>query len=115
MVFELVKQFLSQDVIDLLASALPPVLILLGLAVAVRIDAHVGRKQKKALWWVIVFSLCLVVQNILPEYIPYEVEYKTIHITLSALGYSLRPIILLLYIMIVSPAGDTCRKMPWLS
>lgn len=34
LVFEQLKSFLSQDVIDLLASALPPVLILLGLAFA---------------------------------------------------------------------------------
>ena len=60
--------------IDLLASALPPLLILLGLAVAVRIDAHIGQKQKTAMRWVIVFSLCLVAQNCLAERIPYVEE-----------------------------------------
>ena len=40
MVFEQLKQLLSQDMIDLLAYALPAVLILLGLSVAVRIDSH---------------------------------------------------------------------------
>ena len=111
MIFEQLKQLLSQDVIDLLASALPPVLILLGLAVAVRIDSHISRKQKRAMRWVIAFSLCLVVQNCLPEYIPYIPENRTIHTTLSALGYSLRPAILLLYIMIVRPDKKVLPEM----
>ena len=103
MVFEEMKSFLSQDVIDLLAAVLPPALILLGLAVTVRIDTHISLKQKKAMRWVVAFSLCLVVQNFLPDYIPYVEENKAVHTTLSALGYSLRPAILLLYIVIVSP------------
>ena len=97
--------------IDLLASVLPPALILLGLVVAVRIDTHIGRKQKKAMRWVIAFSLCLVAQNCLPEYIPYIPENRTIHTTLSALGYSLRPAILLLYIIIVRPDRKCLPEM----
>ena len=37
--------------IGLLAPALPPVLILRGLAAAVRIDTHIGKKQKTAMHW----------------------------------------------------------------
>ena len=97
--------------IDLLASALPPVLILLGLAIAVRIDTHIGKKQKTAMRWVVVCSLCLVAQNCLAELVPYIVEYRTIHTTISALGYSLRPAILLLYIIIVSPDRKCLPEM----
>jgi len=50
-----------------------------------------------------VFTFLLVVQNVLPDRIPYVEANKAIHTTLSALGYSLRPAILLLYIMLVSP------------
>lgn len=96
--------------IDLLALALPPVLILLGLAFAVRVDSYLGPKQKAAMRWVIALSFCLVVQNCLPEMIPYTVEYRTVHTTLSALGYSLRPAILLLYIMIVSPGRSPATR-----
>ena len=89
--------------INLLTSVLPPVLILLGLIVAVRLDTHISKKPKTAMHWIIVFSLCLVAQNCLTDRIPYVAENRTIHTTLSALGYSLRPAILLLYIIIVSP------------
>ena len=111
MVFEEMKSFLSQDVIELLAAVLPPALILLGLVVTVRIDTHISLKQKKAMRWVVAFSLCLVVQNFLPDYIPYVEENKAVHTTLSALGYSLRPAILLLYIVIVSPEKKILPEM----
>ena len=97
--------------IDLLASVLPPVLILLGLAVAIRVDSHVGRKQKKAMRWVIVLSFCLVVQNVLPDQIPYIGANRIIRTTFSALGYSLRPAILLLYFIIVSPDRKCLPEM----
>ena len=103
MVYEGLKAILSQDVIDLLASALPPLLVLLGLTVTIQIDTHIDKKRKEAMRWVIAFSLCLVAQNCLPDRIPYVEENRTILTTLSALGYSLRPAILLLYIIIVSP------------
>ena len=82
--------------IDLLTAVLPLVLILTGLIFAVRNDEHINKKQKTAMHWVIALSFCLVVQNVLPERIPYVEANKTIHTTLSALGYSLRPAILLL-------------------
>ena len=78
-------------------------LILFGLAAAVHIDTHIGKKQKKAIGWVIVFSFCLLVQNFLSDYIPHTGENITILTTVSILGYSLRPAILILYIIIVSP------------
>jgi len=80
-------------VIDLLTAVLPLMLILIGLMVAVRIDTHIGKKQKTATHWAIVFTFLLVVQNVLPDRIPYVEANKAIHTTLSALGYSLRPAI----------------------
>ena len=111
LVSEQLKSLLSQNMIDLLASALPPVLILLGLTVALRIDKHIGKKQKTAMRWVIVLSLCLVAQNCIPEQIPYVMGNRTIRTMLSALGYSLRPAILLLYIIIVSPERKCLPEM----
>ena len=111
LVFEQLKQLLSQGVIIFLTAVLPLVLILTGLILAVRIDEHISKKQKTAMHWIIAFSLCLIVQNILPERIPYTVANKTIHTTLSALGYSLRPAILLLYIIIVSPERKCLPEM----
>ncbi|MBR3015814.1 MAG: histidine kinase [Clostridia bacterium] len=111
MVYEQLGAILNQDVIDFLSSVLPPLLILLGLALAVRFDSYIGSKQKKAMRWVIVLSLCLVAQNCLPVWFPYVQKNRTFHTTLSVLGYSLRPAILLLYIIIVSPDRKCLPEM----
>ncbi len=89
----------------------PSVMLLLGLTIAVLMDAYLNRKQRQVMLAVIATVFLLIVQN----YVEYGLVVGQPRVQLrtcaAILGYCIRPLILALYLMIVHPAGK--RKHVW--
>ena len=105
---ERLEHILSQDVINCLSILFPLVLLLTGMTLAVIADAYIGRRHKIILYHVIVLSFLLIIQNNISDYSflwkhgP-SIAFRT---ACSVLGYSIRPMFLVLFLGIV----DTDRK-----
>lgn len=82
---------------------MPLFLHLIGLAFAVLMDEHIGKKRQAIMLAVIVFDFLLIVQN----YAEYRLVVGAPHILLrtcvAIFGYCIRPVILALFMMLVSP------------
>ena len=87
----------------------PILLILLGLAAAILADGYLGIRNRRLMLLIIVLTVCIVAQNGLD----YLLETRNVHNAAwtwnSIAGYSLRPVILLLFLGIV---GYRWKKWP---
>lgn len=105
----MITVFLSQETINALTMVLPLMLILGVLSFVVQMDAYLSKKHKRVIHCVTVLSFCLIAGNCisvltaLPER---SVPWATLE---AALEYSIRPVILVLFVVIVSPD----RKCVW--
>ena len=86
----------------------PLLLELAGITFTVWVDPYVSRKHRRVMFLIIVLSACLVTQNV----VSYFLEQSRIggfpRILNSVVGYSVRPVILVLFFYIVSE-----RKPHW--
>ena len=94
-----------QTVILILA---PLGLQLFGMAFAVLTDRYLQKKHRRALLIIAALLLCLVAQNLLEDYLTRGTRVFARTLTAIA-GYSIRPLVLLLFLRIVSP-----RSSHWL-
>ncbi|MBQ9249831.1 MAG: histidine kinase [Oscillospiraceae bacterium] len=86
----------------------PLLLELAGLCFAVWIDPYVGRKHRRVMFLIIALSACLVAQNVV-NYLLEQGGIGGFPRTLnSVVGYSIRPVILVLFFYVVSE-----RKPHW--
>ena len=103
-----IEQILNQDIINYLSIVLPLVLVLTGMTLAVIADAYIGRRHKIILYHVIVLSFLLIIQNNISDYsfLWKQGPSITFRTASSVLGYSIRPMFLVLFLGIV----DSDRK-----
>ena len=99
---------MSQEPITIFFVYIPILLILSGMLFSVLIDAYISRKNRKTLLIIIALVFSLVVK----DYYGFLLDIDGTHIlarTLIAIfGYSVRPLILLLFLYIVD-AKNNCR------
>ena len=94
-----------------LAVLAPLLLLLIGLGFTVWVDPYIGRERRRVMLLIVLLSLSLIAQNML-EY-RYAVmqprrDWRTV---LTIYGYSVRPVILILFLYIVY---DKKKKLwPW--
>ena len=94
--------FINPHYIEVLA-ALPTVILLIGLLINVRIDSYTQPRRKRMMQLLIIVVFSLILQNYL-DYLLVEVRPMVMARKLvSVYGYSIRPVILLLCLHIVSP------------
>ena len=86
-----------------LAVLFPLLLLLLGLGVTVAIDPYIQRKQRNIMLLIVVLSLSLIVQNLWENALFISRSNLALKNFLSAYGYSVRPVILILYLCIIQP------------
>lgn len=86
----------------------PLLLELAGLSFAVWIDPYVGRKHRRVIFLIVVLSACLVAQNVLGYFLEQSRIGGFPRILNSVAGYSIRPVILVLFFYLVSE-----RKPHW--
>ena len=84
-------------------SILPMVLLLIGLLINVRLDTYAQPLRKRTMQILIVVILSLIVQNYLDYLLVVRYPVVMARKIISVYGYSIRPIILLLFLHIVSP------------
>ena len=102
---------MAPDFYNKLILALPLFLQLVGLLFAVVIDPYIRRTHRR--WFLIIIALvfCLVLQSLSEDWVEDQGNMWFIRTLISVIGYSIRPIIIILFLKII----DTQRKfiVPW--
>ena len=92
-----------------LAILFPMLFLLLGLGFIVVIDPYIQQKQRRIMLLIIVLCLSLIVQNLWENDLFVSRSHLALKNLLSAYGYSVRPVFLVLFLSIVWPEG---KKWP---
>ena len=83
----------------------PLFLLLLGLGFTVAIDPYIRRGHRRTMLVIAVLCLTLIAQNYWDYTLTVGHPRQTLRTIVSIYGYSIRPVILILFIYIVQPAG----------
>ena len=97
--------------ISVLTMIFAPLLLLVGLGFTVAIDPYIQRQQRCVMLVIVALCLTLIAQNLLEDAFfvsQSNLAWKNI---LSAYGYSVRPVILILFLCIIQPDGK--RVFHW--
>ncbi|MBR7045656.1 MAG: histidine kinase [Lachnospiraceae bacterium] len=92
-----------------LAILFPMLFLLLGLGFTVVIDPYIQQKQRRIMLLIIVLCLSLIVQNLWENELFVSRSHLALKNFLSAYGYSVRPVFLVLFLSVVWPEG---KKWP---
>ena len=84
--------------------------LLLGLGFTVAIDPYLQWRQRLIMLIIVALSFSLVGQNLWENALFVSRSHLTLKYILSAYGYSVRPVILILFLCIIRPEG---KKWPW--
>ncbi len=90
---------------DTLAVLFPLLFLLLGLAFTVVIDPYIRREHRRAMLVIAALCLTLVVQNYWDYALTVGQPRQMLRTVVSICGYAVRPVILILFLYIVQPAG----------
>ena len=101
MTFEVLTAFMTDEVVAYLAMLLPLLSVLLGLTFAVTSDAYIGRRHKRVLLVIVLLLLMLIWQNYAENLLAAADTYQPARVYVSILGYSIRPMILVLFCHLV--------------
>ena len=82
---------------------LPMALLLTGLLISVGIDPYIQQRQKRILLIICALVFSLIVQNELDHLLTICRPMVMLRRVVDIYGYSIRPVILLLFLYIVSP------------
>ena len=95
-----------------LAVLFPLLLLLFGLGFTVTIDPYIQREHRRIMLVIVVLCLSLIAQNLWDNELFIRHKDLAWKKFLAAYGYSVRPVILVLFLFIILPDG---RKWPqWL-
>ena len=98
--------------IGTLAVLFPLLLLLLGLGSIVAIDTYIQRKQRRIMLIIVALCLSLIAQNVWENALFVSRSNLLLKNILSAYGYSVRPVILILFIYIIHPEGK--KLLQWI-
>ena len=99
---EALYQFIHAHYTEILA-VFPIVLLLVGLFIAVGIDRYIQKQQKRIMLIICALVFSLIVQNFLDYQLTSGEPSVFFRRCVDIYGYSIRPVILLLFLYIVSP------------
>ena len=83
-----------------LAILFPMLFLLLGLGFTVVIDPYIQQKQRRIMLLIVVLCLSLIVQNLWENELFVSHSHLALKNLLSAYGYSVRPVFLVLFLYI---------------
>ena len=96
--------------IETFAVLFPLLLLLLGLAFTVLIDPYLRREQRRIMLIIVALSLSLIGQDLVDNTLFVQRSNLALKYLMSAYGYSVRPVILILFLYIIRPEG---KKWHW--
>lgn len=94
-----------------LATVLPPLVLLIVLFIAVRLDNYLSREQKRVMYTIAALVVILVIQNCLDNWLYQTGNWITLRTVVSIIGYALRPAILAMFLHIIRPGRS--YKLVW--
>ncbi len=98
--------------ISTLAALFPLLLLLLGLTFTVVFDPYIRREHRHIMLLIAALCLTHIAQNVWDYALTVGPPRQTLRTILSIYGYSVRPVILILFLYIVQPTGK--RRYYWL-
>ncbi len=98
--------------ISTLAALFPLLLLLLGLTFTVVIDPYIRREHRHIMLLIAALCLTHIAQNVWDYALTVGPPRQTLRTIISIYGYSVRPVILILFLYIVQPTGK--RRYYWL-
>lgn len=81
----------------------PLLFLLTGLTVTVTIDPYISRRHRHIMLLIILLSFVLIAQNIVEDWLSNGELHSLIRTATAVLGYSIRPVFLILFLYIVQP------------
>ena len=100
---QVLRQLLNQENVNYLSVVLPVVLPLIGMGIAVVMDSFLSRKHKNVLYVIFITAGCLILQNGISS-LQFDGRQSILLMTAtSVFGYSIRPVILALFLLIINP------------
>ena len=102
---------MTVDIITL-ALLFSPLLLLLGLGFIAAIDPYLRRGQRRVMRVIVALSLTLIAQNLLENSLFINRSNLALKYLLSAYGYSVRPVILILFLYFIRPDGK--KLIQWI-
>lgn len=82
---------------------IPLLFLLIGLTITVVIDLYISRKHRTIMLIIIGLSFVLIAQNIFEDYLAAGEPHVLMRTAVAVLGYSIRPVFLILFLYIVRP------------
>ena len=95
--------------INTLAELAPLLLLLAGLGFAVWADPYIGRERRRVMLLIVALSLSLIAQNVMEYRCAVSQPNGMRRTLLSIYGYSVRPVILILFLYIVKEKKEKLR------
>jgi hypothetical protein len=99
---EALYRFIHGHYPEVLAAG-PVTLLLIGLLIAVGIDSYIQKWQKQIMLTICALVFSLIVQNVMDNWLALGKPMIMLRRVVDIYGYSIRPVILLLFLYIVSP------------
>lgn len=99
---EAIYQFIHAHYTEILA-VFPMVLLLIGLWIAVGIDQYILKQKKRIMLIICALVFSLIAQNFLDNWLTFGTPRIMLRKWIDIYGYSIQPVILLLFLYIVSP------------
>lgn len=90
-------------IIKTAALLIPMFFLLAGLAITVWFDPYISRKHRMILLAIVALSISLIAQNLLEDHIAAESPQWFWRTTLAIYGYTVRPVLLILFLYIIQP------------
>lgn len=101
-IHEALYQFIHAYYTEILA-VLPVMLLLIGMWIAVGIDQYIQNQKKRIMLTICGLVFSLIVQNFLDNLLTYGTSAILLRKIIDIYGYSIRPVILVLFLYIISP------------
>ena len=99
---EVLYQFIHAYYTEILA-VWPVMLLLIGLFIAVEMDSYIQKEKKRTMLIICALVLSLIAENYLDNLLTYGRPRIILRKVIDIYGYSIRPVILMLFLYIVSP------------
>ena len=92
---------MMESATHIVSAIVPLLIVLIGLALAVIVDPYINRRHRKVMLVIVALTVYLVLRDSLGYLMEEQIVNPTLRTWNAIIGYSVRPVILLLFLYIV--------------